>query len=390
MFSRRKGIRALVLQLSGSWHEHDSYFGYRVHNANQYTVYSNLIYQSIIATTQHKFKTGLSYLHDGYQENLDSLNFDRVEIVPGSFFEYTFTHLDKITLVAGVRADYNTLYGFFVTPRIHTRFALADKTVLRVSAGRGQRTANIIAENMGLLASSRELVINRSNGKDGYGLDPEVAWNYGINFTQGFRLAYRDGLVSVDFYRTDFQDQVVVDIDHSASQVQFYNLMGRSYSNSFQVQVDYEVIKHLDVRIAYRWYDVKTKFTKGLLQRPLVAAHRAFINLAYETKRKWKFDYTLNWQGEKRVPFTQSNPEIYQARATSPNYFLMNAQITKVFKKGFELYAGMENIANYKQKHPILASDDPFGDFFDSSLVWGPIFGRNTYLGIRYTIKHED
>jgi len=261
--------------------------------------------------------------------------------------------------------------------------------VLRLSAGRGQRTAIIIAENMGLLASSRQIEIIQSNSKLGYGLDPEVAWNYGVNLTQSFRLAHRDGAISADFYRTDFVNQVVVDIDNSPQEVLFYNLAGKSYANSAQIQVDYEIVQRFDIRLAYRWYDVKTDFTSGRLQKPLSAQHRAFLNLAYETRNHWKFDCTVQWQGEKRIPDTSSNPDVYQLDTKSPNYFLMNAQISKLFKKGVEIYLGMENIFNYTQKNPILAADDPFGPNFDSSLIWGPIFGRNTYFGFRYRITRE-
>ena len=66
---------------------------------------------------------------------------------------------------------------------------------------------------------------------------------------------------------------------------------------------------------------------------------------------------------------------------------MMNAQISKLWNETFEVYLGMENILGFRQDQPILASDQPFSEYFDSSLVWGPIFGRNTYLGFRYRIR---
>lgn len=179
-------------------------------------------------------------------------------------------------------------------------------------------------------------------------------------------------------------------MDHNPQEVLFYNLNGKSYSHSVQAQVDYELIKNLDVRVSYRWYDVKTDYTKGLLEKPLIASHRAFLNLAYEVSKTWKFDFTVQWQGQKRIPFTGSNPEEYQLDAYSPDFFLMNAQVSKIFKKGVELYVGMENIANYRQPNPILASDDAFGNYFDSAMIWGPIFGRTTYAGFRFKLNKEE
>jgi outer membrane receptor protein involved in Fe transport len=179
----------------------------------------------------------------------------------------------------------------------------------------------------------------------------------------------------------------VVDLDRDPGQVVFYNLGGSSYSNSFQAQVDYELVKRLDIRLAYRWYDVHTSYDGELRLKPLVSRHRFFINLAYESRKYWKVDYTLNWQGRKRIPDTSVNPEPYQLPEFSPGFMVMNIQISKTWLEKLNVYAGVENLLDYTQEDPILASDDPFGPYFDSSIAWGPIFGRNIYAGIRYTIK---
>ena len=382
-----KPYQSFGLQLSGAYHDQHSFFGLNNYDASQSTFYANMMFQSILGNTNHKYRAGLSFQFDDYKEGLNLINYDRQEQVPGVFLEYTYTYLEKFNLVVGIRADYHNIFGAFVTPRLHIRYAPAEKTIIRLSGGRGQRTANIISENTGLLASSRELVIQGDGSDKPYGLEPEVAWNYGINFTQHFTLDYREGLISLDFYRTNFENQIVVDLDQNPQQAFFYNLEGDSYSNSFQAQVDYEVFKRFDIRLAYRWYDVKTNYDGELQTKPLVAENRAIANLAYETRKYWKFDYTLNWQGNKRIPDTYSNPEEYQLVVKSPDFFTMNFQITKSWRKLFEVYAGVENLMEYKQENPILASDQPFSPYFESSLVWGPIFGRSFYVGLRYKIK---
>lgn len=382
-----KPWQSIGFQISGATHKQVSYFGLNDYDASQNTFYANLLYQSIIKNTNHKFKTGISFQYDDYKELLNSNNFDRIESVPGAFFEYTYNHLEKFNAIVGFRGDYHNEYGAFVTPRVHLRYSINDNTTLRASGGRGQRSANIISENTGVLASSRQFIINGDGSDKPYGLDPEIAWNYGLNLTYKFTLDYRNGFVSIDFYRTDFQNQIVVDLDQNPQQAIFYNLDGESYSNSFQAQFDYELINRLDFRIAYRWYDVKTTYNGNLKEKPLVANHRAFINLAYETKMHWKFDYTINWQGQKRIPDMSANPVEYQLDSYSPNFFLMNAQISKSWQYSFDLYAGVENLLNYKQKDPILSSDQPFSQYFDSSLIWGPVTGRNVYFGMRYNIK---
>ncbi|MEP2024790.1 MAG: TonB-dependent receptor [Reichenbachiella sp.] len=379
--------KSVGLQLSGVYHDQDSYFGLNDYDANQQSLYGNFIYQSMIGTTDHQFKTGVSIQYDLYDEVLNAVDFSRTEVVPGAYFEYSYSLLDKFNAMAGIRIDHHNLYGTFMTPRVHLRYALTDMTVLRASVGRGQRTASIFAENIGVFASSRQLIVRGDNSDKPYGLDAEVAWNFGINLTREFTLDYRDGSFSVEYYRTNFENQIVVDLDQNPQEVSFYNLNGESYSNSFQAQVDYEIVKFVDLRIGYRWFDVNTTYGDVTLQKPLVSAHRAFLNVGYETRSDWKFDYTFNWQGEKRIPFTGSNPPDYQLQEKSPDFYLMNVQVTKSWNDRFEIYVGVENLLNYKQENPILANEEPFGDYFDSSLVWGPIFGRNTYAGLRYRIK---
>ena len=382
-----KKYKSIGLQLSAFQHEQDSYFGLTAYDAEQKNFYANLIYQSIIGTTAHKFRTGMSFVADKYDETYNSNSYERTERVPGAFFEYTYTPVEKINVVAGIRADHNSLFGWFATPRLHVRYEPIRGTTVRLSAGKGQRTANIFAENSGLFVSARQVnIIGAVPGK-AYGLDPEVAWNKGITLDQKLKLFHREAMISVDYFRNDFDKQVVVDMEN-IREVNFYNLQGKSYSNSFQAELNMEPLKKFDVRLAYRYFDVKTTYGDKLLQKPFTSPHRAFANLAYDLNG-WKFDYTVNYNSAKRMTGTVGNPEAYQRGTKSPDYFLMNAQVSKTVgkKRPFDLYAGGENLTNFFQKDAIIAADQPFGPHFDASMVWGPVSGRLFYIGWRYKLK---
>jgi hypothetical protein len=67
----------------------------------------------------------------------------------------------------------------------------------------------------------------------------------------------------------------------------------------------------------------------------------------------------------------------------------MNAQITRNFRK-WNIYAGAENLANFKQHNPIIDAQNPFGEYFDSSLIWGPVHGRKFYAGIRFMLNRDN
>ena len=344
----------------------------------------------------NKFATGLNFTYDKYQEFVNVNDFSRIDNSIGAFFEYTYDNGSNFSFIAGGRVDNHNRLGTFVTPRLHFRYNPWAKGVLRASAGRGKRSANIFAENQPLFASSRTFEIRDTNGKI-YGLDPEIAWNYGLSFNQGFSVFGKKADVGFDFYRTDFQNQVVVDLYTAPAvpgthQALFYNLNGRSYANSLQVDFNLELAKHLDLRTAYKYYDIQTDYLSGRSERPLQAKHRFFGNLAYETHvgengKQWKFDFTYNWMGEQKLPETASNPVEDRLPEYSPSYSLMNAQITRIFSSTFEVYVGGENIGNYKQEKAILGSENPFGPTFDASIVYAPVFGQMYYAGLRFKIK---
>jgi outer membrane receptor for ferrienterochelin and colicin len=378
------------LQVAFSNHEQHSFFGLNTYDISHTSVYANAIYNSIISDSRHKVKTGVSFTYDDYEEEVNTITYARDENSVGAFFEYAYDNLGSLNLTAGVRVDHHNLLGTFVTPRLHARYTPWGKSAFRASVGRGKRSANIFTENQNMFATARTINILDTGGKI-YGLDPEIAWNYGVSFLQGFNLFGRKADVTVDFYRTDFQNQVVVDWENR-KEVRFYNLDGKSYANSFQAEFNINVLDRLDLRTAYKFYDVMTEYLSGLLEKPLTPSHRFFANISYETQphedgSQWKIDGTFNWLGKQRFSKTSDNPLPYQLPEYSPTVGIINAQITNVLSHSFELYFGGENITNVKQENPIISAENPFGPNFDTTFVYGPIFGSMYYAGLRFKLN---
>ncbi len=383
--------QSIGFQNAFSNHNQQSYFGLNQYDIKQQSYYSNLIFNSIISNTRNKFATGLNFTYDKYSEFVNLFDLSRIDNSVGAFFEYTFDDSEKLSYIIGGRFDYHNRLGAFFTPRLHVKYNPWEKSAFRFSAGRGKRAANIFAENQNLFASSRTFSVLDTNGKI-YGLDPEIAWNYGVSFTQSFKIFDMNADTTVDFYRTDFQNQAVVDVMNSPQTVLFYNLKGRSFANSFQLDFNLEIIKHLNLRTAYKYYDISTDYLSGSFQRPLQAKHRLFGNIEFETHIKekgqqWKFDFTANWLGKQQLPYTASNPAQDRLPEFSPSFTVMNTQITRTFSSTFEMYVGGENIGNYRQDKAILGANNPFGPTFDTSIVYAPVFGQMYYVGLRFKIK---
>ena len=377
---KNKPYQSIGLILSGARHDFNSMYGARTYNGFQNSSYANLIFQSAFGNTSHTYKTGLSYQLEDIDETLASQAYQRKERVPGAFFEYVYQNSTYLTLVGGLRADHHNLYGLVYTPRFNVKYDFNPNSIVRLAAGKGFRVANPIAENVASLVSSREFVLDPN-------LRPEEAWNMGGSFTQYFELGTRKGAFITDYYYTTFLNQIVPDMYSSPNQVVFTNLNGRSFSKSFQAELQYELTSMLDVKAAYKYFDVKTTYNGQLLQRPFIPNHRAFLNLGFATPfDKWRADVTTQWFGPRTVPglhHHQDGP--IQTRTVHP-YTVFNGQVTRAFKR-WEIYLGVENLLDYKQKDPIVAADRPFSQDFDASMVWAPIMGRVIYGGLRFTIK---
>jgi outer membrane receptor for ferrienterochelin and colicin len=383
-------ITNIALVANYSYHEQNSFYGLRQYDAEQRSFYANLIFQSFIGSENSKYSTGFSFQSDEFDEVLmmdfqspDEVQvLNREEIVPGAFFQYTYNVPNKLTVIAGGRVDFHNDFGTLFTPRIHAKYNIAPNTILRASAGKGYRTPNVLAENSYVLASSRQINIADE-------IEQEEAWNYGANITQYINIAGRELTLNAEYYRTDFQNQLITDIDQSTDAVYFYNLDGESYANNYQIEGKYELLRGLDVVAAWRYNDVKVAYNGELMERPLISRAKGLVNLSYSTPlKKWQFDFTTQFNGKGRVPSTSTNPTEYQRPDSFEAYQVVNSQITKYFRK-WNVYVGVENLGDFKQDNPIIAGDDPFGDNFDSSLIWGPIMGRRIYFGLRFSIDRE-
>ncbi len=372
-------------QSAYSNHKQAAYYGRRIYEIDQESFYLNLLFNSIVGNTKNKFKTGLNIAYDQYLETVDLLYFNRTDRSVGGFFEYSYDNLDNFSLVAGIRADAHNNLGNFITPRLHLRYLPDPKTIIRASVGSGRKAANIFAENQTLFGTNRIISI-QENGGSIYGLNPEKAWNYGISLRQLFTLGSGSGDVTADYYITNFTDQVVVDWEQK-NQISFYNLEGPSRANSFQLALDYAPNEVLNFRFAYKNYDVKTTYNSGFLQRPLQAQNRFFANMGWESERnvngaQWRWDLTYHAVGEQRLVTTARDLQ----GSYSPAYGLWNSQLTRAVQTNFEIYAGLENIGNYRQNNPIIGADNPFGNDFDTAQIYAPIFGRMIYAGLRWNL----
>ncbi len=376
--------RSLGFQTAISRHNQDAYFGNRTYDVTYTSFFHHLVYQSILGSTQHKFKAGLQYMTDVYEEKLSLGNINRNEYNFGGFFEYTYDSLENFNLVLGLRVDHHNILGNFITPRAHLRYALFDnKTVLRASVGEGRRISSIFAEHQNFFGSQRQLMLAAPQ-QPMYGLLPERAWNYGFSWIQQASLFTRPLELALDVYRTAFTNRVVVDWENP-SEISFYNLNGDSYAQSIQLSANTSFSDRVEFRFAYKSYDIQTTYRSGMKRAPLQPKNRWFAFLGYATEpldgKQWRADATVHRVGQQRLVATNSTQE-----RMANGFSLLSFQVTRQFSDKFSVYVGAENLLDVKQSDAVLGANDPFGASFDTSQTYAPVFGRMFYAGFRFNL----
>ena len=407
-------------------HEFNAFFGMRDYDAKQNSAFANLIYQNEI-NEFHKIELGATWQFDDLQQGygydykdyvLYSIenpwyDFSRKEHAISAFGEYTYTLDEKLTFVGGVNVQYNSLHGWLTAPRANLRWAPADWLVLRALGGRGYRTANIFTDNLGIFSTGKTF---RMPTKDqtgvqmlGDGLDLlEDAWTWGgnITFYLPFGAEDTETYLSFDYFHNDFNKQVILDYERNPEDIYFYNLDGKSFTNTWQVDFSVNPFDGFNVPTTFRYTDAKvTLRNQGLVERPMTSRYKGVLNMQYATRMNiWTFDFTAQLNGPMRLP--KYAAQVW-GMETSPVYPMLYAQITRKFK-GIDVYVGAENILGYRQHHAIIGAQEPFAvaydylnqsvpysdDYmytpythtFDASSVWGPLMGRKFYIGLRYTL----
>ncbi len=375
--------------------DEEAYFGLNDYSGNQNSLALNLMYNHYF-TYRSSLNVGVQAHLDYYRETLGNdtpwlgsdraYDFGRDEEEVGAYAEYTYAVRDKFSVVAGLRGDYNAFYDrFFLTPRGHVKWNVTPSTTLRASAGLGYRSTNVITDNIGMLATGRELVIPALGDLDRL----EKALTLGGSLTQTFGLVNPgDATLSFDYFRTQFCNSVVVDQEYDAQTIRVYDSDGRSFTDTYQIDFSWTPVERLDIFATFRYTDSRMTIdrpdgTTARVERPLVSEYKTLLNIQYATKfRRWVFDATAQLNGPARIP-TQTG-DLADSRY-SPRYPMFYAQVSRKVGK-FDIYVGCENIADYRQEDPILNAANPYDYKFNSMNVWGPLMGRKFYAGLRFNL----
>lgn len=409
---------SLGIVTAASYHNQHNTYGSRLWNAEQVNAYMNAIFQNTWeggdilgggVDNDHQLSAGFSINYDKFWEEatVAAANWNREEVTPGIFAEYTYKIADMFSMVAGVRADWSSRYGFFFTPRLNVRYAPFEWWTLRASVGLGYRSPNLVADNSQFMPSNRQWDINFTKPAQ------EKSLNTGLTTTFDIPLGNRTLQLSAEYYFTNFMDGVLVDLDRDRYAVSFCNMKdipnARSYSHNAQIEANIEVLDGWTWSAAFRYTDVRqTSWNANageyqLRPKALQNQFKAVLSTSYQTPKKtWQFDVTAQFNGRGRMydgfvipdgnkQYTTQGKDIYHKW-----YPQLMAQITKKFKHNVSLYLGAENMTNFTQDNPVFGDYiepgkiDPTSDTFDASTTWAPITGWKVYIGLNWYLDRPD
>ena len=383
----REHNTSLALMAEATLHDMDSNFGRKIYNVDEKNVYAQLMFETDI-TKMHNLSLGASLNHDYLDQHVRFTHNEaepltkivEKETTPGAYAQYTFNYNGIVTAMAGVRVDHSSVYGTFVTPRLHVKWQPNDIIGIRASVGEGYRTVHALAENNYMLAIGRKLVI-------GDNLKQERAWNYGLNASLNIPLGGRTLNVNAEYYYTHFMSQVDVDYDADPTQLRIDNIHGKSYSHTFQVDASYDLFKGMSLTAAYRRNIVKGVYGGVLTDRALQGKWKGLLSASYKTPLgKWQFDATRQLNGGGRLPKPYKLDDGTDSwNRTFKSYEQLTAQVTRWFRH-FSVYVGCNNITDFTQSVPVYNAQHPWSQTFDPTMVWAPTDGRKFYAGIRINL----
>ena len=372
---------SIALMTNGSVHDAEYQFGKTFFDVNQKNGYAQLMFETDF-TPEHNLSIGASVNYDHYSQDLDfyhpfvgdkaNLFGADEETTSGFYAQYTYKLGEMLTVMPGVRWDYSSEYGSFVTPRLHVKYSPSEHVTLRASSGKGYRSPHAIAENVSLLASGKTFIAKEK-------LKQEEAWNAGASLSFNIPVAGKELELNIDYYYTDFDNQMVLNpysLNHENKYI-IGNLSGKSYSHTAQIDATYPLFEGFTATGAYRYTEAKTTYDGVLLTRPLTSRYKGLLTLGYKTPLElWHFDVT----GSVNGPGHLYDRSLYHA------YFQLQAQITREFRY-FSVYVGGENLTNYTISDPIRSASDPWSAMFDATQVWGPTEGAMFYVGMRFKLE---
>lgn len=387
-------------QFSANGHNQNSVYGNTIYIADQYVGFGQLTWNKPVGHA-HDLLLGAALRYTYYDDNTPATTESSVTYLPGLFVQDEIALNTQNKLLLGVRYDYNSRHGNIFTPRINYKWSSVNKnTVIRLSGGNGYRVANVFTEDHAALTGARDVVFAAE-------LKPETSWNGNLNVVKKLYVGNSTyiGLDASAFY-TYFTNRIVPDYETNPNQIIYDNLDGSAVSKGISLNLDMSWESGLKILAGGTLMDVTLTENGETVRQLLTERFSGVWNIGYIFGNSgFSVDYTGNLYGPMRLPLLG---ELDNRAEYSPWWSVQNIQVTKSFRKGWEIYGGVKNLLNFtpaansiarafdpfdrnvqfdSEGQVVPTPDNPNALTFDPAYVYASNQGIRGFLGVRYLLN---
>ncbi len=392
------GKEIFKTDFSYNYHSQDSWYGDVKYAANQHVAFAQLRWMKTIGN--HYMLAGLPLRFTYYDDNTvgtsekineqETRNKPMRTFLPGIFFQYEGNLHEHFAILAGIRYDYHQQHGSIFSPRLSFKFPVNKYHTFRLSGGNGYRVVNLFTEEHAALSGARDVVIKNE-------LQPEQSWNGNVNYSGFINQKYGFVNVDVNGFYTYFTNKIIADYLTDANKIIFDNITGYATTRGGSLNTEFTFTNSFKFSFGFTAMDVfqmeKDSVGRNVKIPQLFAPKFSGVfAVAYTIP---KINVTVDVTGKINGPMHLPVVENDFRPAQSPWFCLMNVQLSRVFKHGFEVYAGVKNVLNFLPKNPLLRPFDPFnkqvqtdnpnGYTFDTTYNYAPMQGAKGFFGIRWS-----
>lgn len=274
---------------------------------------------------------GANLYTSNFDENDNALlQRDQKDVTFGAFANNIYDLSDNWILETGLRADYNTDFGFFPLPRISLLYKNNSGFSSRIGGGLGYKIPDVFTEEAEYINFENVLAIDKST------VDAERS--YGVNFDLNYQTRLSDEIVfSVNqlFYVTAINDGLLLNSTDNGL-FQFENAPDEIFSKGAETNIKF-TYKDFRWFLNYALIDTKLNYVPGNPQKPLTAKHNAGSVLMYESE-KWRIGYETYYTGKQ---FLSNGTE-------TTDFVTMGLLVMRNFKLG-SVFVNFENFTDRRQ-----------------------------------------
>ncbi|MGB4844640.1 MAG: TonB-dependent receptor, partial [Ferruginibacter sp.] len=344
-----------------------------------------------------KLIAGIGYNYETIEANRypDKMNFKAFYV----FSQKEWLLYNKLNITLGGRLDKHSLYNLQFNPKLALGYKIKPNFSIFGSIGTGFKapdfrqqflffTNSLVGYTLlganelatGLTQLQQQGQIDQSVNLAPYlgenTLSPETS--IGINIGARYNFHNQTGF-TINLFHNDINnliDRYNLPFTKTNGQAIFsYVNINNVFTQGFDVNINHTINKNFTVNAGYQYLDAKDKAViekiknAELVKRDPVTYNSSYVTrseygglfnrskhtangqIFYTNKEKgWGANIRANYRGRFGFSDINGNNILDDDREYVKGYTLINAAISKTFKKGFELQVGAENILNHRDK----------------------------------------